>query len=131
MDHPVRRPTTSIRIVLPERRSSDSGVVDGMIEAEIPSAGHRLEKVGATEVTLLLDSRRATLFVSCRNDHGVAAGVAQVLSANGVRVIDSEQYTGTETAHLQVVIGPSLGDGGYGLVDVSAEEPWASLRQRV
>jgi hypothetical protein len=26
------------------------------------------------------------------------------------------------------VIGPSLGDGGYGLVDVSGEEPWASLR---
>ena len=35
---------------------------------------------------------------------------------------------GGETAQLQVVIGPSIGDGGYGLVDVSAEEPWASLR---
>ena len=35
---------------------------------------------------------------------------------------------GDETALLQVVIGPSVGDGGYGLVDVSTEEPWASLR---
>jgi hypothetical protein len=26
------------------------------------------------------------------------------------------------------VIGPSLGEGGYGLVDVSGEEPWASVR---
>jgi quercetin dioxygenase-like cupin family protein len=34
-----------------------------------------------------------------------------------------------ETAHLQVVIGPSLGgETGYGLEDVSGEEPWASLR---
>jgi formyltetrahydrofolate deformylase len=100
MDHPLRRPTGSIKIVLPERRSGDSGVVENMIEAEIPSAGHRVDKAGATEVTLLLDSRHATLFVSCRNDHGIPTGVAQVLSANGVRVIDSEQYTGSETSHL-------------------------------
>ena len=34
-----------------------------------------------------------------------------------------------ETAHLQVVIGPSLGgETGYGLEDVSGEEPWSSLR---
>jgi quercetin dioxygenase-like cupin family protein len=34
-----------------------------------------------------------------------------------------------EPALLQVIIAPSLGEGsGYGLVDVSAEEPWASLR---
>lgn len=36
---------------------------------------------------------------------------------------------GQETAHLQVIIAPSLGeDTGYGLVDVSGEEPWRSLR---
>ena len=34
-----------------------------------------------------------------------------------------------EPAVLQVIIAPSLGEGsGYGLVDVSGEEPWASLR---
>ena len=35
---------------------------------------------------------------------------------------------GGETAHLQVVIGPSIGEDGYGLVDVSTDEPWSSLR---
>ncbi|MBV9050433.1 MAG: cupin domain-containing protein [Solirubrobacterales bacterium] len=36
---------------------------------------------------------------------------------------------GHETAHLQVIIAPSLGvDTGYGLVDVSGEEPWVSVR---
>ena len=44
-------------------------------------------------------------------------------------VIHASFNDGTETAHLQVVIGPSLGgETGYGLEDVSGEEPWASLR---
>ena len=33
-----------------------------------------------------------------------------------------------ETADLQVILAPSMGEGGYELVDVSADEPWASLR---
>jgi quercetin dioxygenase-like cupin family protein len=38
---------------------------------------------------------------------------------------------GDEPAVLQVIIAPSLGEGsGYGLMDVSSEEPWASLRSR-
>jgi len=43
-------------------------------------------------------------------------------------VVHASYNDGDVTAHLQVVIGPSLGEGGYGLVDVSGEEPWASLR---
>ncbi len=36
---------------------------------------------------------------------------------------------GAETARLQVVLGPALdSDIGYGLVDVSGESPWSSLR---
>ena len=33
-----------------------------------------------------------------------------------------------ETAELQVILAPPAGEGGYELVDVSGEEPWASLR---
>jgi quercetin dioxygenase-like cupin family protein len=33
-----------------------------------------------------------------------------------------------EPARLLVVLGPSHTDGGYETVDVSTEEPWASLR---
>jgi quercetin dioxygenase-like cupin family protein len=44
-------------------------------------------------------------------------------------VVHASFNEGGETALLQVVIGPSLGgETGYGLEDVSAEEPWASLR---
>ena len=34
----------------------------------------------------------------------------------------------SEPAQLQVVLAPAVGDGGYTAVDVSGEEPWASLR---
>jgi quercetin dioxygenase-like cupin family protein len=44
-------------------------------------------------------------------------------------VVHASFNDGAETALLQVVISPSLGgETGYGLEDVSAEEPWASLR---
>ena len=43
-------------------------------------------------------------------------------------VIHASYNDGDETAHLQVVIAPSIGDEGYELVDVSGEEPWASMR---
>ena len=33
-----------------------------------------------------------------------------------------------EPAHLQVVLAPAYGEGGYTAVDVSAEEPWSGLR---
>ena len=31
-------------------------------------------------------------------------------------------------AELQVILAPGIGEGGYELVDVAADEPWASLR---
>ena len=33
-----------------------------------------------------------------------------------------------ETAELQVILAPAIGEGGYELVDVAGDEPWASLR---
>ena len=33
-----------------------------------------------------------------------------------------------ETAELQVILAPAMGEGGYELVDVTGDEPWASLR---
>jgi quercetin dioxygenase-like cupin family protein len=33
-----------------------------------------------------------------------------------------------ETAELQVILAPAMGEGGYELVDVAGDEPWESLR---
>ena len=61
-----------------------------------------------------------------RDSSSLASGDSVFLDAD---VVHASFNDGNETAHLQVVIGPSLGgETGYGLEDVSGEEPWASLR---
>jgi quercetin dioxygenase-like cupin family protein len=57
--------------------------------------------------------------------HEVGPGDSVYIDAG---VVHASFNTGSEDALLQVVLGPSVGEGGYELVDVSAEEPWASLR---
>lgn len=44
-------------------------------------------------------------------------------------VVHASFNVGTQTARLLVVLSPCVGDGGYELVDVSAEAPWNGLRQ--
>ena len=43
-------------------------------------------------------------------------------------VVHATYNDGDEAVELQVVLAPPVTDGGYVAVDVSAEEPWASLR---
>jgi quercetin dioxygenase-like cupin family protein len=43
-------------------------------------------------------------------------------------VVHGSFYEFGETAELVVMLAPPAGEGGYDLVDVSGEEPWASLR---
>ena len=43
-------------------------------------------------------------------------------------VVHASFNVGDVPARLFVVLAPSVGDEGYQLVDVSAEQPWASLR---
>jgi quercetin dioxygenase-like cupin family protein len=43
-------------------------------------------------------------------------------------VVHGSYNDSSETAHLQVVLAPAAGDGGYEVVDVSADEPWLSVR---
>jgi quercetin dioxygenase-like cupin family protein len=46
----------------------------------------------------------------------------------GKGTVHASFNTGQESARLTVALGPCAGEGGYELVDVSAEEPWRSLR---
>jgi quercetin dioxygenase-like cupin family protein len=43
-------------------------------------------------------------------------------------VVHGSYNDSSEPAELQVVLAPAIGEGGYVAVDVSADEPWASLR---
>jgi quercetin dioxygenase-like cupin family protein len=44
-------------------------------------------------------------------------------------IVHASFNTGHQTAKLLVVLSPCVGDGGYELVDVSAESPWNSQRK--
>jgi quercetin dioxygenase-like cupin family protein len=43
-------------------------------------------------------------------------------------VVHGSYNDSSEPAELQVVLAPPFGEGGYVAVDVSADEPWNSLR---
>jgi quercetin dioxygenase-like cupin family protein len=60
-------------------------------------------------------------------------GESTVLGPGDSVYIDKDVVHGSyndfeEPAQLNVVLAPAIGDGGYVAVDVSSEEPWASVR---
>lgn len=44
-------------------------------------------------------------------------------------VVHASFNTSAETATILAILGPSLGEEGYGVVEVADREPWASLRR--
>jgi quercetin dioxygenase-like cupin family protein len=90
-----------------------------------PGQGHDFHKHPGQEEMIIVKAGRVTQYLE-RESSGLGPGDSVYIDADVVHASFNE---GDETAHLQVVIGPCIGDGaGYGLVDVSGEEPWASLR---
>jgi quercetin dioxygenase-like cupin family protein len=43
-------------------------------------------------------------------------------------VVHASFTVGDTPAKLSVILSPTAGEGGYEVIDMSAEEPWASLR---
>ena len=89
-----------------------------------PGEGHAFHRHDGQEEVIIVKQGAVTQFIE-RDSTTLGAGDSVYLDAG---VVHASYNDGDETAHLQVVIGPSLGDGGYGLVDVSGDEPWASVR---
>jgi quercetin dioxygenase-like cupin family protein len=89
-----------------------------------PGEGHAFHRHDGQDEMIIIKSGSVTQFIE-RESSTLATGDSVYLDGG---VVHASYNDGDETAHLQVVIGPSLGEGGYGLVDVSGEEPWASLR---
>ncbi len=55
----------------------------------------------------------------------LAAGDSAVIPASAVHASFND---GTEPAKILAILSPAVGEDGYGVEDVSGEEPWASLR---
>ena len=90
-----------------------------------PGGGHDFHRHPGQEEMIIVKQGAVTQYIE-QDSTTLGPGDSVYLDEG---VIHASFNDGAETAHLQVVIGPSLGgDTGYGLEDVSGEEPWASLR---
>jgi quercetin dioxygenase-like cupin family protein len=90
-----------------------------------PGNGHAFHKHPGQEEMIIVKSGRIEQWLEQESEL-LGPGDSVYIDAD---MVHASFNTGSETAQLQVVIAPSLGEGsGYGLVDVSDEEPWASMR---
>jgi quercetin dioxygenase-like cupin family protein len=89
-----------------------------------PGEGHDFHVHPGQEEMIIVTAGRIEQYVE-RNSTVLEVGDSVYIDAD---IVHASFNVGEETARLQVVIGPSIGEGGYGLVDVSGEEPWASVR---
>jgi quercetin dioxygenase-like cupin family protein len=92
-----------------------------------PGGGHDFHKHPGQEEMIIVKRGRITQYLE-QESTTLEVDDSVFIEADLVHASFNE---GDETALLQVIIAPSLREGtGYGLVDVSGEEPWASLRDR-
>ena len=106
----------------PSSGSKQLVIMDVTLE---PGEGHDFHRHPGQEEMIIVKQGEITQYIE-RDSQSLGPGDSVYLDDGVVHASFNE---GGETAHLQVVIGPSLGgDTGYGLEDVSGDEPWASLR---
>ena len=109
------------RCIPPITGSKQLAVVDVVLG---PGKGHDFHKHPDQEEMIIVTSGRIEQWIE-QQSHELGPGDSVYIDAD---IVHASFNTGTEDAHLQVVLGPAMGDGGYELVDVSGDEPWASLR---
>jgi quercetin dioxygenase-like cupin family protein len=92
-----------------------------------PGGGHDFHRHPGQEEMIIVKRGRITQYLEQE---------ATTLDVDDCVFIDADRVHASfnesdEPALLQVIIAPSLRQGtGYGLVDVSGEEPWASVRSQ-
>ena len=106
----------------PDKGSKHLVIMDVTLE---PGEGHDFHRHPGQEEMIIVKRGRITQYLE-RESTELGPEDSVFIEADVVHASFNER---DETADLQVIIAPSLGDGsGYGLVDVSGEEPWASVR---
>jgi quercetin dioxygenase-like cupin family protein len=109
------------RCIPPLTGSAQLAVLDVTLA---PGKGHDFHKHPDQEEMIIVTAGQIEQWIE-QERHALGPGDSVYIDKD---VVHASFNTGTETAHLQVVLGPAMGDGGYELVDVSSEEPWSSLR---
>lgn len=87
--------------------------------------GHAYHKHPDQEEMIIVKSGQIEQWIE-QDKHALGPGDSVYIDAD---VVHASFNTGSETAQLQVILGPCVGEGGYELVDVSDQEPWSTLRQ--
>jgi quercetin dioxygenase-like cupin family protein len=106
----------------PEHGAKTLVVMDVTLE---PGEGHAFHRHPGQEEMIIVKEGEITQFLE-QELTTLQAGDSVFIEEG---VIHASYNDGSETALLQVIIGPSLGEGsGYGLEDVSDQEPWSSIR---
>jgi quercetin dioxygenase-like cupin family protein len=95
--------------------------------ALIPGGGHDFHRHPGQEEMIIVKRGTITQYIE-RDVAELAAGESVFLAAG---VVHASFNDSDEPAELQVMIGPSMGgETGYGIDDVSDQEPWRGLRPR-
>lgn len=89
-----------------------------------PGQGHDFHTHPDQEEMIVVKAGRIEQWIE-QESHILGPGDSVYIDAD---VVHASFNTGGEPAQLQVFLGPSVGESGYELVDVSGEEPWRSLR---
>ncbi len=91
----------------------------------LPGEGHDFHKHPDQEEMIVVQSGRLEQYLETESEL-LDPGDSVFIEAG---VVHASFAAGDEPATLQIVMGPAVGtDTGYELVDMSAEEPYASLR---
>jgi quercetin dioxygenase-like cupin family protein len=89
-----------------------------------PGKGHDFHKHPDQDEMIIVKSGRIEQWIE-REKQELGPGDSVYIDAD---VVHASFTVGSDTAELQVILAPSVGEGGYELVDVSTEEPWSGLR---
>jgi quercetin dioxygenase-like cupin family protein len=110
------------RCIPPITGSKQLAVVDVALD---PGFGHDFHKHVEQEEMIIVLAGEIEQWIE-QDRHILKVGDSVYIDRN---VVHASFNVGGDTARLQVVLGPAVGDGGYELVDVASEEPWSSLRR--
>ena len=89
-----------------------------------PGGGHNFHKHTDQDEMIIVKSGRVVQWLE-QEHRELGPGDSVYIDRDVVHASFNES---SEIAELQVILAPSMGEGGYELVDVAGDEPWASLR---
>ena len=89
-----------------------------------PGSGHNFHKHPNQEEVIYVIDGEIEQWVD-QEKRRLRAGDSAFIARN---VVHASFNSSDRSARVLAILGPSIGTDGYELVDVAAEEPWASIR---